>query len=125
MDPVPYTWRAGSGYIPPYPTSDASAPLPPAAPAAPAAPLLVMHTQYVCFPQPQPIAYAAPIFKAASTASKKSSSSSSKGSTKGAPYESPQLRAGMNYMFPAEHTKLHIFNKSSKVWEDKHTGKSL
>ena len=86
---------------------------------------MVMHTQYVCFPQPQPIAYAAPIFKDASTASKKSSSSSSKGSTKGAPYESPQLRAGMNYMFPAEHTKLHIFNKSSKVWEDKHTGKSL
>lgn len=31
----------------------------------------------------------------------------------------------MNYMFPAEHTKLHVFNKSSKVWEDKHVGKSL
>jgi hypothetical protein len=28
-------------------------------------------------------------------------------------------------MFPAEHTKLHIFNKSSKVWEDKHAGKSF
>ena len=39
--------------------------------------------------------------------------------------EPPGLRPGMNYMFPAEHTKLHIFNKSSKVWEDKHTGKSL
>lgn len=84
---------------------------------------MVMHTQYVCVPQPQPIAYAAPIFKAASTASKKSSSSS--GSAKGSPTEPPQLRAGTNYMFPAEHTKLHIFNKSSKVWEDKHTGKSL
>jgi hypothetical protein len=91
---------------------------------------MVMHTQYVCVPQPQPIAYAAPIFKAASTASKKSSSSSSAKSTKsagggGAPNEPPQLRAGMNYMFPAEHTKLHIFNKSSRVWEDKHSGKSL
>ena len=128
MDSVPFIWRAGSGYIPLFPTPDASAPLPPAAPTpAPAAPapLMVMHTQYVCVPQPQPIAYAAPIFKAASTASKKSSSSSSGGSAKGAPNEPPQLRAGMNYMFPAEHTKLHIFNKSSRVWEDKHSGKSL
>ena len=123
MDSVPYIWRAGTGYIPPFPDPEAaaSAPLPPAAPTA--APLMVMHTQYVCVPQPEPIAYAAPIFKAASTASKKSSSSS--GSAKGSPTEPPQLRAGMNYMFPAEHTKLHIFNKSSKVWEDKHTGKSL
>jgi hypothetical protein len=39
--------------------------------------------------------------------------------------EPPALLPGMSYMFPAEHTKLHIFNKSSKVWEDKHTGKSL
>ena len=122
MDSVPYIWRAGTGYIPLFPTpAEPSAPLPPAAPEA--APIMVMHTQYVCVPQPQPIAYAAPIFKAASTASKKSSSSS--GSAKGAPNEPPQLRAGINYMFPAEHTKLHIFNKSSKVWEDKHTGKSL
>lgn len=26
-------------------------------------------------------------------------------------------------MYPPEHTKLHIFNKSSKVWEAKHAGK--
>lgn len=124
MDSVPFTWRARNGYIPPYSIPEAaSAPLPPAAPVA--TPLVVIRTQYVCLPQAQPIAYAAPIFKAASTASKKSSSSSSKGSTKGAPNEPPQLRAGMNYMFPAEHTKLHIFNRSSKVWEDKHSGKSL
>jgi hypothetical protein len=79
-----------------------------------------MNTQYVCVPQPQPLAYAAQIYQAASTAS----SSSSKKS-KAAPNEPPHQRPGMNYMFPTEHTKLHIFNKSIKVWEDKHMGKSL
>ena len=125
MDSAPYTWRARDGYIPPFPATEPSAPLPPAAPAPATAPFMVVHSQYVCVPQPQPIAYAAPIFKAASTASKKSSKSSSSKKETGSPVEPPQLRAGMNYMFPAEHTKLHIFNKSSKVWEDKHTGKSL
>ena len=118
MDSVPFIWRARNGYIPPFPAPAASIPLPPAAPT----PLAVMSTQYVCVPQPQPLAYAAPIYQAASTASSKSCSSHS---PKPAPNEPPHTRAGMNYMFPAEHTKLHIFNKSSKVWEVKHAGKSL
>jgi hypothetical protein len=89
------------------------------------------HNYYIAVPQPQPIAYAAPIFKAASTKSASSSGSSS--ATKVAPAGNlassnntpPAMSVNANYMFPAEHTKLHIFNRSNKVWEDKHAGKSL
>jgi hypothetical protein len=134
MSSIPLTWRAREGYIPaPTPApEELSTPLPPAAPEAP---VVVSQSCCVVVPQPQPLAYAAPIFKAASiTFSKESSVSSSAASIHSSkttvpepsnPNEPPQLGAGMNYMFPAQHTKLHIFNKSSKLWEDKHKGKSL
>ncbi|PPJ60920.1 hypothetical protein CBER1_06205 [Cercospora berteroae] len=39
----------------------------------------------------------------------------------------PTLAPGVNYMFPSKksHTKLHVFNKCSPVWEDKYKGKQL
>jgi hypothetical protein len=87
-----------------------------------------MNTQYVCYPQPQPqpqhFAYAQPIYQAASTASFPPASFPP-AKAEAAPNEYPNQRAGMNYMWPAEHTKLHIFNKSSKIWEDKYVGKPL
>jgi hypothetical protein len=122
MSSAPFTWRARSGYIPA--AEAAPIPLPPAAPT----PLMVsQHTYYIAVPQPQPIAYAAPIFRAASTKSSSSGSSSSSSATKvpANPNEPPKMSVNANYMFPAEHTKLQIFNKSSKVWEDKHKGKTL
>jgi hypothetical protein len=122
MSDVPFTWRAQSGYIPA--AEAAPVPLPPAAPT----PLMVsQHNYYIAVPQLQPITYAAPIFKAASTKSFSSSGSSSSSATKvpSSPNTPPAMSVNANYMFPAEHTKLHIFNKSSKVWEDKHKGKSL
>jgi hypothetical protein len=122
MSSASFTWRARSGYIP----AAEAAPVP-LSPAAPTPLMVSQHNYYIAVPQPQPIAYAAPIFKAASTKSASSSGSCSSSATKvvGSNNEPPNMSAGMNYMFPAEHTKLHIFNKSSKVWEDKHKGKSL
>jgi hypothetical protein len=96
--------------------------------------MVSQHNYYIAVPQPQPLAYAAPIFRAASTASNKSSSSGSSSSSSATkvglagstnPNAPPAMSVNANYMFPTEHTKLHIFNKSSKVWEDKHAGKSL
>jgi hypothetical protein len=37
----------------------------------------------------------------------------------------PPMRSGTNYMFPREHTKLHIFHKAARVWEDKYKGKKF
>ncbi|KAM3413978.1 hypothetical protein BST61_g10644 [Cercospora zeina] len=39
----------------------------------------------------------------------------------------PTLAPGVNYMFPSKksHTKLHVFNKCSPVWEDKYKSKQL
>ena len=37
----------------------------------------------------------------------------------------PTLRPGINYMFPKEHTILHIFNKASPIWEKKYRGQAL
>lgn len=142
MDPAPYTWRAGPGYIPgPYP--ELEIPLPPLI-----FPMAYYNQQYYIYPPTHPayqFAYAAaapPPAVAATAASKKSSSSSSSKKEKTAPpplapaseaHEKksananapPKLRSGTNYMFPAEHTKLHIFNKSSRVWEDKYKGKTM
>jgi hypothetical protein len=98
--------------------------------------MVSQHNYYIAVPQPQPIAYAAPIFKAASTKSSSSGSSSatkvagsglagSKGDLASSNNAPPKMSVNANYMFPAEHTKLHIFNTSSKVWEDKHKGKLL
>jgi hypothetical protein len=93
--------------------------------------MVSQHNYYIAVLQPQPIAYAAPIFKAASTKSSSSSGSGSSSATKVGlagstnPNSPPAMSVNANYMFPAEHTKLHIFNKSSKVWEDKHKGKLL
>jgi hypothetical protein len=120
MSSAPFTWRARSGYIPA--AEAAPVPLPPAAPT----PLMVsQHNYYIAVPQPQPLAYAVPIIKAASTKSSSSSGSSSATKVAGSNNAPPKMSVNANYMFPAEHTKLHIFNKSSKVWEDKHKGKLL
>lgn len=110
---VPYTWRAREGYLP---APEPEVPLPPAAPAT----VTVSANYYVCVPQPQALAYAAPIIKAASCASKKEEPK-----PKPVSHPAPDMRSGMNYMYPPTHTKLHIFNKSWKLWEDKHTGKSF
>lgn len=149
MDSVPYTWRARQGYIPaPAPSPEPEPEVQQPAPII--VPMASFNYQYYLMPQQHPLAYAAPIFQgaapapppapapapAATSASKKSSSSKKNDGPKVSPppseapaatnpNEPPQLRAGMNYMFPAEHTKLHIFNKSSKVWEDRHRGRSL
>ncbi|KAK5137153.1 hypothetical protein LTR08_000658 [Meristemomyces frigidus] len=37
----------------------------------------------------------------------------------------PPLLPGTNYMFPTEHTQLHIFQRAAKVWEDKYKGVEL
>lgn len=148
MEPAPYTWRAGSGYIPgPFP-EEVVVEVP--AQPIPFVPMAYYNSQYYIYPPPHPayqMAYAAPppmyqaAVPAATTASKKSSSSKKDDAPKAAApppaapasechgskgaNAPPKLRDGMNYMFPAEHTKLHIFNKSSRVWEDKYKGKTM
>ncbi|OQO11377.1 hypothetical protein B0A48_05633 [Cryoendolithus antarcticus] len=37
----------------------------------------------------------------------------------------PTVPAGGNYMFPPQHTKLHIFNKAAKVWHPKYATQKL
>ncbi|KAK4545155.1 hypothetical protein LTR36_003706 [Oleoguttula mirabilis] len=37
----------------------------------------------------------------------------------------PPLMPGSNYMFPMEHTKMHIFQKACKVWESKYKDEQL
>lgn len=156
MEPPPFGWRAGQGYVPP-PGSQASPPPPLLAPQGyyyylvPPPP---SSAQIVCVP-------AAPastvVSSAASTAVSSTVKSSGSGKTKAPPpppkkkadkekkddkkgkkedkdkkddkttnpNKPPALRAGMNYMYPPEHTRLHIFNKTSKVWEDKYKGQLM
>jgi hypothetical protein len=35
----------------------------------------------------------------------------------------PPLMPGCNYMYPLEHTRIHIFRGARKVWEPKYQGK--
>ncbi|KAK6430791.1 hypothetical protein LTR95_013049 [Oleoguttula sp. CCFEE 5521] len=37
----------------------------------------------------------------------------------------PTIPAGGKYMFPPQHTKLHIFNKAAKVWHPKYATQKL
>ena len=37
----------------------------------------------------------------------------------------PSLLPGTNYMFPMEHTQLHIFQRAVKVWQDQYKGIEL
>ncbi|CZT14322.1 uncharacterized protein RCC_00299 [Ramularia collo-cygni] len=37
----------------------------------------------------------------------------------------PTLRPGENYMFPPEHTLLHVFNKAAPIWNSKYHGQGL
>ncbi|KAM0718047.1 hypothetical protein Q7P37_006379 [Cladosporium fusiforme] len=144
MEPAPYTWRAGSGYIPgPHPELQVEVEV---EVQHPIIPMAYYNHQYYLYPPPHPayqVAYAVPPpayqpAPAPAPASSKKSTSSKKEAPKAAPpppasehhsaknaNAPPKLRDGMNYMFPAEHTKLHIFNKSSRVWEDKYKGKTM
>lgn len=137
MDPVPYTWRAGTGYTPapnpnPNPNPEIQIQLQP--------PTIIPmtcynHSYYFC--TPAQVALAAPAAPASTTSKKSSTSSKKSEAPKPQPPPAPaseshksanappKLRLGGNYMFPPEHTKLHIFNKSSKIWEEKYKGKSL
>lgn len=37
----------------------------------------------------------------------------------------PSLAKGVNYMYPLEHTILHIFRKAAPVWEERYRGRKL
>ena len=115
-----FGWRADGGFLPPSNTAPVT--MPPAymvAPVVAVQPTPPVH--YVAAPlgiygvvsqRPAPVpppAYAA-VVRADATAQN--------------PNAPPSLRPGMNYMFAPEHTHLHIFNKASRIWEDKYRGQS-
>lgn len=41
------------------------------------------------------------------------------------PATPPSLKNGQNYMFPLEHTRLHILNRAARIWEKKHEKSEL
>lgn len=147
MNFSPYQWRHSTGYLPNpshptplctayptytspplppgyahhlyYPSSGIIAPIHPPPPAQPKKTILppAKPASTVVTTKPASTVVAAkPASTVVTTTTTKPTTNMS---------SSPSLRPGENYMFPPQHTILHIFNKASPIWEPKYAGQGL